>query len=424
VRSGRSVFCLPGHKGSIGRFSRFDVTELPEVGDLYRSNSLIERSERMASNIYGSKFTIFSTGGNTLCIQAMLRLFFPNGGKLIVCRNVHRSVVYAMFLLGIEPVWVVCSEFGQATSEKISLALLENPDSGAVFITSPDYFGNTADIKSISKICGNIPVLVDNAHGSHLKLIGKNLHPIDQGASACADSAHKTLPILTGGAFLHVNSENFTVSQAKSAMELFGSTSPSFLTLISIEKCLNWIKSKGKSKFNYMLKEVNAVKTLAKRNGVLSSAPCEPARIVLDFSNFVCDDEILLDYFRKFKIEPEFIINKVVVLIPSAFNSGRDWKRLRISLSQKNISCFKNLQNKRSKTENFMALPEKFCSFKEALFAEREEIFTQESLGRISAIPVSKCPPGLALVMPGEKIGIHERQKIVSCGISRIVVLK
>jgi hypothetical protein len=157
--------------------------------------------------------------------------------------------VSATALLDIDVKWLYSAENG-VLSCKTHLSTLENAileeNPTAVYITSPDYLGGVEDVKSIAEICHRhgVILLVDNAHGAYLKMLEPSCHPIDLGADMCSDSAHKTLPCVTGGAYLHISrslNESYKTS-AKRALELFGSTSPSYLTLASLDRTNRYIE--------------------------------------------------------------------------------------------------------------------------------------------------------------------------------------
>jgi arginine/lysine/ornithine decarboxylase len=406
-----SSFHVPGHKG---RISGFDVTELEETDDLYNSNGFIEASENNAADLFGSEFTLFSAGGNALCIQTMLKIFVPCGGKLIIARNVHKSVVNATILLGIEPVWLsVCGN--DANLLELAVILKNNNDLSAVFLTSPDYFGNFSNIKAVKEVCGTIPILVDCAHGSHLKFIrGGRFYPLALGASASADSAHKTLPVLTGGAFLHINDRNITKEEAKSAMSLFASTSPSFHILASLDKCVSLLRKKGTIFYKKLQKNVLKIKKIAKKNNFLYKND-DPVRIVFNFSNENKDK--ILKYFKKHKIMPEFFFDGKMVLIPSIFNRKKDWKRL-----LKAVRCLKIKKKDVINNEKKYDVPWKKINPREAFFARKEKIETKKSLGRISSDSLCSCPPGIPLVIPGEIIDEGKIKNLLDSGFSYINV--
>ena len=206
---GTASFHTPGHKGRLepGCAAAFDLTELPDTGSLYDGGDAIEASERLCAEAFGAGDSFYSAGGCTLCIQTMLLLACGGaGGRILMARNAHRSAVNTAVLLGLEPVWL-WPEFGDGLGCRLAVENLDeklktNNDIRAVYITSPDYTGRLADVAGMAALCHGrgIPLLVDNAHGSHLGAFG--LHPLMLGADMTADSWHKTLPVLTGGAVL------------------------------------------------------------------------------------------------------------------------------------------------------------------------------------------------------------------------------
>ena len=240
---------MPGHKGNtILGFEKWDLTEIPGADSLYKAEGIIAESERNLSEIFSTRASFYSTEGSSLCIKAMLHLAlkansFGGRKKVVAARNVHKAFIYASALLDFDTVWFGKSQdlyscFTDAST--LSEILAQNDASiAAVYITSPDYLGNISDIKSIADICHKfgIPLLVDNAHGAYLKFLEKSLHPIDLGADMCCDSAHKTLPVLTGGAYLHISKSCLHPFEkcAKNALALFGSTSPSYLIMCSMD---------------------------------------------------------------------------------------------------------------------------------------------------------------------------------------------
>lgn len=431
LKSGYSRFHVPGHKGDSEFGLPYDVTELDKTDDLYNSHGPIKRLENLVSGVYGSGFTIFSTQGNTLCIQTMLHLVFRNGGKLIVARNCHRSVVSTMGLLGITPVWVRVGCDENVNCEDILDKLKKNPDAKAVFVTSPDYFGRMVDIRKIKSLCGDIPLLVDNAHGSHLVFFDS--HPIALGADIVADSAHKTLPVLTGGAWLHVSKRfsdlaKIKYEDAKESMKVFGSTSPSFVVLVSLEKCALWLKEHAREEFFKLKDRVDKIRKKAK--SIFLSYPIfDPVRITLETFRLGIFGEILYDFFIQFKITPEFVSGGTSVLIPSPFNSDTDWNRLESCINYiYKVSSLKrglNLKFKSSLSEKYdYDEPKSKLSIRDSMFSEFETVKVEESEGFVCAQIVSSCPPGVPVLVPGELIDKSKISQMKEMNIERIRVVK
>ena len=221
---------MPGHKGApfLG-CEALDITEFDGADDLFCPDGIIEKSEKNASEIFGAH-TFYSTGGSTLAIQTMLRLFLLYSKernvppKILAARNVHKAFINAAALLNIDVDFIYPKSAASYYScpikkSDVERALSSDSSVSAVYITSPDYIGNISDIKGISEICKKrgVLLLVDNAHGAYLKFLKDDLHPIALGADMCCDSAHKTLPVLTGGAYLHIskNAPDFLFQNVK-----------------------------------------------------------------------------------------------------------------------------------------------------------------------------------------------------------------
>ena len=236
-------FHMPGHKGKafLGCEDR-DLTEIEGADDLYHPAGIIAESEANASKLFGWP-TVYSTEGSSLCVRAMLALAYTAAGRkgrVLAGRNAHKTFLSAAILLDFPIRWLWAGEdylSCPVTPEQVERAILEEGEKPfAVYLTSPDYLGNMADIRGISGVCRKygVRLLVDNAHGAYLKFLPESRHPMDLGVDYCCDSAHKTLPVLTGGAYLHFREEGMR-GKVKDAMALFGSTSPSYLIMQSLD---------------------------------------------------------------------------------------------------------------------------------------------------------------------------------------------
>ena len=246
---------MPGHKGepSLG-IEHLDITEIPGADMLYQASGIIRESQNNAASLFGSGLTLYSVEGSSLPIRAMLYLAKLHGkGRCTVCagRNAHKVFITAAALLDMEVKWIYPDRVDSMVSCHISPEYLadyldslpEMPT--AVYITSPDYLGNRADIRGLARVAHSrgCLMMVDNAHGAHLNCLPENAHPIALGADICCDSAHKTLPVLTGGAYLHISRSappELAENGAK-ALSAFASTSPSYLILQSLDQANRYL---------------------------------------------------------------------------------------------------------------------------------------------------------------------------------------
>ena len=254
AQSGTLRCHMPAHKGiapvpALSEMYSFDITEISGADSLFEAGGIIAQSEKNMSAHYGTAGTVYSAGGSTLCIQAMLYIMKSENRKIFAIRNVHRAFLNAVALLDLDVEWILPEYKTGILSGNININNVENllKNSGvpsALYVTSPDYTGKTADISVLAEICHkyNARLIVDNAHGAHLKFLENDIHPISLGADLCCDSAHKMLPALTGSAMLHTSVPEY-VPILKQAMSMFGSTSPSYLIMMSLDLCNRYIES-------------------------------------------------------------------------------------------------------------------------------------------------------------------------------------
>lgn len=416
----------PGHKGNKEFFEwlspKFDLTELPDTDSLFEASGPIAEAEEKATRYFGSAKTVFSAGGCTLAIQAMIACACREGDKIIIDRCAHRSAVNACALLGLEPVWLWPDEGENGMRERISPEQVEsvlslNPDAKAVLITSPDYYGRLSDIPKMSEICKKYGalLLVDNAHGAHLKPFG--LHPLELGADFTSCSAHKTLPVLTGGAFLScANKEH--APMLKAAMALFGSTSPSYLIMQSLDLCRAWLEHGGDNELLIRAKEVAEVKKLCIGQGLsVPEGLCDPLRLTVFDANGSNSGYDLAEKLRENCIEPEYCDRTAVVLICTPFDAD-ECDDLILG------SVFSSPEERQPAEHFFLKHPQKVLLPRAAMLGEKEIISPEESIGRICAQAICACPPGIPIVMPGELIDEQAAQTIRRSGFELVEVCK
>lgn len=437
IQSNPSRFHTPGHKAETDIFSKkvelFDITEIPGADNLLKSESIIKTSEAIASEIYGSNISLFSASGSTLCIQTMLFTVAKPGSKVIAMRNSHISFINTCCLVGLDPIWIY-PEYndhdgvsGTVNIEILERIIVDNPEVCCVYITSPDYLGVIQDISKISRLTRkyNLLLLVDNAHGAHLKFSNPDLHPISLGADICCDSLHKTLPALTGGAILHFKTKRFQKSQIKSNMAYFASTSPAYPILASIEYALEYLVSSFESDLRDIMDAANQLKIVAQQVGFkFLEVPTSPLHFSLNFSSIGVDTEQANLIFLKNNIQVEFVSSTHIVLLISKYNLKKDLDRL-----IKTIELFKSyrdiLENKSPLNSVFeIEAPVKSISPRKATFAQSDLVDVDYCLGRIVAQTNFKCPPGIPLIMPGEVVNLCVLKHLKNSGTTKIKVVK
>ena len=430
-KKGRSAFHMPGHKGKLpgwelDRAAFLDITEIPDTGSLFDAVGPTREAEELAAKYFGMRRTLFSAGGSTLCIQAMLRLCAPQGGKMVCSRMMHRSAVNAMALLGIDPVYLYpdCSAgpcfAGRITPESVACMLKAHPDACAVYLTSPDYYGVMSDISGICREAQRyrVPVLVDNAHGAHLYALDPALHPVIQGAAMSADSAHKTLPVLTGGAFLQIGREEY-LRDAREAMALFGSTSPSYLILESLDRCREWLETGGEETVRRAADRCRDLKKEIGSRGFLQpEGECDPFHIALSGRNLSYGGERSGEILRSLSVEPEYAADGALIFLPSPFNSERDYETLLYALDQV------PLMEHGGWPVTAIPHPETVLELRAALLSPGVVLPVEQSVGRIAGQVACPCPPAIPVVMPGERIDPECVEALKNFGVHNIKVVK
>ena len=425
---GRASFHTPGHKGQAADLLSLplwmDLTELPETDSLFECSGAIREAERRAAELFGAADTAISAGGCTLAIQGMLAAFTKPGDTVLFSRNLHRSAVNTAMLLDLRPVWLAHSRDageglpGRIAPSEAAAALTAHPGAAAVYLTSPDYYGCLSDLNGIAAVCRQygVPMLVDNAHGTHLIAFG--LHPLQCGASASACSAHKTLPVLTGGAWLHCADPD-AAGRLKSAMALFGSTSPCYLTMASLDVARAWLARDGMAAFRRLAETVDGLRTLAREVGFgLPQGECDPVRLTLLPSAVGYGGEEAADYFRRQGAECEHCDRAAVVFILTPFNSERDIAVLRRAIERFPVRAPISLPAGETVLPS-MAMPPRA-----ALTRGSVRVPTEQAAGRIAAEAACPCPPGVPIVMPGERVDDKCVKILLNTGIHEISVLQ
>jgi len=431
---GMARFHMPGHKGTgpLG-CEKWDITEIPGADSLYEAAGVIAESEKNAAALFGSGATFYSTEGSSQCIRAMLYLALTNRPAgtppvIAAARNVHKAFVCAAALLDFETVWLWPEENTDSlcacpvTAEGLdrTLAALDAPPA-AVYVTSPDYLGNLADISALAEVCHrrDTLLLVDNAHGAYLRFLSPSRHPLDQGADLCCDSAHKTLPVLTGGAYLHISRTAPAAfrENAKTALALFGSTSPSYLTLASLDLCNQRLVDDELERILAAAGRLTALKeTLSRRGWALSGD--EPLKLTLSTAASGWNGLELAERLRGGNVEPEYADRDHVVLMASGSTDAEAFRFAEDALSS--VSPKSHILQP--------ALPlargERVLSVREALFAPHEAVPAEKSLGRICGAPTVSCPPAVPVAVSGERIGWEAAGLFQYYGIETVDVLK
>lgn len=420
---------MPGHKGAgILGFEGMDLTEIYGADELFAAEGIIKESEQNASNLFGCP-TYYSTQGSTLCIQTMCTILCQDAKskgkkpKILAGRNAHRSFIHAAALLDFEIAWL----YGNSDylsckihAEDLEKAIIESLPT-AVYLTNPDYLGNLLDIQSLASVCKkhNVLLAIDNAHGAYLRFLEPSLHPIDLGADLCCDSAHKTLPVLTGGAYLHLSDSLNQVwkNDVKHFMEYFSSTSPSYLIMASLDATNEVLDTTFRNSLSECIQRVDGLKNTLVQYGytILSG---EPMKITISTKEFGYTGNEIANLLMECDIYPEFYDSDYIVLMPSPYNTKDDLKRLETCLC--GIERKPILVNKPPKLEQ----SKKAMNVRQALFSSSITLDVSKSLGQVCSSVTVSCPPAILPVIPGEVISESSIEVMKYYGIETVRVVK
>ena len=402
---------MPGHKGfgPLG-VEQWDLTEVEGADVLYHTDGIIQRSQEQASALFGSGKTLYSTEGSSLSIRAMLHLVTMYAAQMhkkpliAAGRNAHKTFMTGAALLDVEVTWLypqnreslLSCEITPKDLEQTLLGMEELPV--AVYLTSPDYLGNRLDLQGISQVCRRYGVLllVDNAHGAYLRFLPESLHPLDLGADLCCDSAHKTLPVLTGGGYLHISKSapKFFFEQAEQAMALFASTSPSYLILQSLDAVNRYLAEGYRGKLAKAVERIGAFKEALP----FPQVGQEPLKLTLAPKAYGYWGTELASLLQQQGIVCEFSDPDFVTMMLSAEMVEADWERLQKAL------CAVKRKEPISHTAPLLPHGEKCCSLREALLAPSQNLPVESCLGRILGAASVTCPPAIPILLCGERI--------------------
>ena len=403
---------MPGHKGKgfLG-FEQLDITEFEGADDLYHPTGIIAESEKNASELFGCP-TCYCTEGSSQCIRAMMyliTLYAKKQGRkplIAVGRNAHKAFITAAALLDFDIMWLYPDENESYLSCNITPeefeSILRNAEEKpfALYLTTPDYLGNIADIRGLSEVCRKYGILLvaDNAHGAYLKFLGKSQHPMDSGADLCCDSAHKTLPVVTGGAYLHISDKLsvFSEKDVKNALALFGSTSPSYLILQSLDFCNTYLAN-YKEALHSFLPIIAEMKARLEEKGYTFYGD-EPMKLTFRAKDYGYSGTELGDILSDNNIFCEFSDPDYLVLMPTPETTKEELEKV------EDVLC--SIQ----KREPITAAPPKFTkaqkvlSIREAALSPSEILPIAECEGKILSAVTVGCPPAVPILVCGERI--------------------
>ncbi len=429
-------FHTPGHKHGDGIAKRFrefvgarifdiDLTLLEEVDSLHDPQGVIREAQELAAETYGADATFFLVNGTSVGNHAMILAACEPGDKILIPRNAHQSVFAGIILSGAVPVYVQpvldrdLHVVANVATETVAKALDEHPDLKAVLITSPTYHGITADLPAIARLVrsrGKL-LLVDEAHGPHFRF-----HPdlpisaMEAGADICVQSMHKILGAMTQASLLHVKGRSISRSRVRKMLQLLQTTSPSYILMSSLDVARMQMATEGHDQLTRVIQAAEDARARIRQIPGLSCFGREAAgrsgvqdvdvtKVTVGTSAIgVFGTEVADVLNHEYGIQIEYADTHGFLAIVSIGNTKHDLDML--------VSALKLIVQQQGQAS---LVPHKFYDVptfstevpmtpRDAAFAKSEQVPFGESVGRICAEIVSPYPPGIPLLVPGERI--------------------
>ena len=421
-------FHMPGHKNGnylpINELVNMDITEIEGLDNLHCPQGVINEAQIIAANIYNTYNTFFLINGSTVGILSAVLGITNKGDTILMARNCHKSVYNAVLLGELNPIYIypqILSNYisGGINPEDVLDLIKNNKNIKALILTSPTYEGVVSDIKTIADIVHsfNIPLIVDEAHGAHLKFHSSfPSSAIDLGADVVIHSLHKTLPALTQTALLHINSNKFKINKIIEYLSILQTSSPSYILMASIDYCLGLVNEKREELFNKYITNIEWLRKEIKNNlinielmdddiiGKSSVYQLDKSKLVFNTNNCNINSNKIQQILRdKYKIQMEFAYEKYLLGITTISDKIDVYKYFTKAITEidKNvIKSKKNTDNLSSKLI-FSELIMKPCVAKNNDFII---IDLEKSIGSISYEFVIPYPPGIPILVPGERI--------------------
>ncbi len=437
-RSDFYPFHMPGHKRNpesvdgVFPFER-DITEIGGFDNLHHPEGIIREAQETAARLYGTKKCLFSVNGSTAALQAAISACVQKGGKILMARNCHKAVYHTLYLRDIQPVYIYPQSDpklginGGISPTRVERYLEENQDVEAVLITSPTYDGVVSDVKNIAHAAHKfgIPLIVDEAHGAHLRF--SDYFPdsaAELGADIVVQSFHKTLPSMTQTAVLHVCSSLPDTEKIRRFMDIYQTSSPSYILMASIDACIDKLSRDGSRMFEEFTKNLEAVRRrlCECKHIVLINPDLRPETLkctgVYDFdrSKFLfstvgtsLNGKTLHGILREeFHIEMEMESENYVLGIASVGDTKEGMERLVAAIEEiDRREALKDIKETEEKEACAYAKMAQMTSISQAMDSPQKRCHLDESIGRISGEFAYLYPPGIPIIVPGEQITGH-----------------
>lgn len=417
-------FTIPGHKQRASRIDQglgavvdADIPLYGGLDEIKLTNQVLKESEALAAQLWGADFARFSTGGSTHANQAVILALGKPGDKVALSRTAHRSVLSALVLAGLEPIWLT-PEIDASTGVPLGIplselerAIAEKPI--ALLLTEPGYLGTISDLAPLIKKAHkrSIPVIIDAAWGAHF-----GFHPdlpkhvMQLGADALITSVHKALPGYSASALLLARTNLLKADRLEQSFETTHTTSPAGAPLASIDAVRALLQSRGPDLLGALLANIAKFKVAVQSNFDLpiflnaSDFPAgrfDPAKVVLRANQLGASGVEIESLLIEAGIRVEMADRDTLVFLATLADTEEDFTKLAQTL----IGILKSVADtpRPSATAlSWSVIPQVSISMRDAYFADTELVGAANAIGRVSADLIAPYPPGVAVIAPGE----------------------
>lgn len=429
-------FHMPGHKRAELDFPdiySIDITEIEGFDNLHHAEGILWEAQHRAAQLYGAKRTYYLVNGSTCGILAAVSAAVPRGGRILIARNSHKAVYNAVFLrqLSAEYVYPLDTSSGiqgQITPEQVERKLAESPDIKALVITSPTYDGIVSDIAGIAEVVHRfkIPLIVDEAHGAHF-----GFHPafpenaVRLGADAVIMSVHKTLPAFTQTALLHLCSDRIDDTEIDRFLGIYETSSPSYVLMAGIERSLAIVEKQGQQLFACyaaMLEEFRKSVCDLRRLWIPGKEDFpreeawdfDPGKILIMSRSEMNGQQLQERLFRDYGLQMEMAGGSYVLAMTSFMDRQEGFERLSHALHEIDAGLTKDAEKSFTPREIYRQ-PEKVMETYEAQEAAHRRVPFLNAVGQVSADTIFLYPPGIPILVPGERLDEQMAESICRC---------
>lgn len=436
-KAGIYPFHMPGHKRNMGNYShtdsyQIDITEIDGFDNLHQAKGIIKAAEERAAALYGSQETHFLVNGSTCGILSAVAGLAGRGGKILLAANSHKAAFHALLLHSCRCEFIypeINREYGIVGGirpDDVKELLRKNPDAQAVFLTSPTYDGMISPVREIAEIAHGygIPLIVDEAHGAHFGFYGPFAgkygmrSSVREGADVVIHSIHKTLPSYTQTALIHLNGNLIDRERVRRYLGIYQTSSPSYVLMGGIDRCMGILESEGAalfgkweenlSEFFKIKDELKHIKLLG--DEVIGSGGItgrDVGKFLFSTKNTTINGVQLYGILReRYHLQLEMAAGDYCLAISTMMDTEDGFKRLKDALAETD-AAIADMPDDGSEGSGilpvkFLKLP-KVYEIYEVDDLETERIAFEECEGRVAADFIYAYPPGIPLIVPGER---------------------